>query len=301
MAKSARAKVTVNFSLRKGQPLDGLVGAASISRSYGGVGQDVGYAAETIARELAKSIRAANERAFFRVEAAVLAAEVAKGVDRELRKVGQFIATHLIGHPAGVGHGTTPIDKFEGEIEAHWKNLSLSTVRRKSANKNRFFLHEGGLRQDIKANVGAHLVKMNQGMVGRKPNGEVTHGPVRIRPYYHDPGGSRIYKIAEIEVNLFSQSRANRIASILNEDIFDDMSTTKSDITYLARRMGLSSQSIQKLMGPALTDRGRSVSREKRGPIYRPLLEPALAYFFTVRVPRAVDQTINKHRISEIR
>lgn len=302
MPRSAKARVTVNFEQRKGHSLAALSGGASVSRSYGGQAQDAGTIVNMIANELVKTIRAGNERHFFQIEAKVLAKRLAEEVNAELMRVGQFIATQLIGTPSGPpGGGTTFIDKFEGAVEAHWQNLSLRTIRTKQGNKDRFFLHSGSLKQDIRANVGRNLVALNPGIGGRTGGKEITHGPVRIVPYRHDPHNQKVYKIAEIEVNLFSQSRANRIASILNEDIFDAYSTTRTDIQYLGRKMGLSQDSIDKLMGPALTDRDRTVSRGKRGIISRPLLEPALAYFFAVRVPRAVTRVINRYRISEIR
>lgn len=299
MPKSHRATVTATFQRSSGTQTQRLTGGVSISRSYRGVRQDTGTVAEMVANALVDTIAKNNSEHFFKIPAPRLAMRIANRIDAELLKVGQFISTQLIGHPSGPPNGTTFIDKFEGQIEAHWKNLALRTTRTKTANKNRFFLHTGALRNDIRANVGAHLVAMNSGISSRSSAGVVTHGPVRIRPYYYDPHNKRVYKIAEIEINLLAKSRANRIASIINEDIFDDMSTTRSDIEYLARKLGLNSDSVDKLRGPALVDYDRKVSRDKRGPIQRPLLEPAIAYFLTVRVPRTVNRVIRQYRMRQ--
>ncbi|MBN7759780.1 hypothetical protein JYP52_01410 [Nitratireductor aquibiodomus] len=263
-----------------------------IGRSYAGIRSNQTTLAEALADELEKTIRQSSHGRFFKVRAVLLAQQISHGIDVELRKVGAFIGSQMIGRPSGRPGGSTDFslqdphdDDGLNAIKVQWRNLSLSTIRKKSKNGNRFFLHNTDLKRDIRANVGSNLTRMvNAGVRRRAKNGEVVYGPVRITPVYN-AGGSKYYRIGHIEVDLFKGSRLDKLRPVLDDTVFSSEDSS-ADIRYLGRVLGLSADSITKLVGAH--GREQSVA-------YRPLLEPAIAYFLLNRVPGAVSRVLRRH------
>ncbi len=319
MPRSARAQIRVTFNQKSAgsAAFGGGTAAVSLGRSANKyVTSDFGELPQVVADRLRKTVEKENRSYFFRIAATELAKQIAENIDKELLKVGQFMATHLIGKTSQRDYGgSTPInvpELDEAGFELEWRNLANITVRKKSANKQKFFLHTTALREEIKAKAGRGLIQLNKGFkTGGSFQGAVTYGPVRIRPYYYQSeSGRRVYKIADIEVNLLAQANARDLRAIADQRVFDQSKRTMGDMPALARMMGLSPEAIKKLEGGVI-DRNRIKRRNRSGfmigsfqnqytqtdmNFYRPMLEPAVAYFFQVKVPRAIERVIKRYR-----
>ena len=270
MQKSSKVKVTMT---------------AKLGRSYAGITGQSGPVVDALIKELDESVREQSVNQFFRLPAHRLAREIATRIDRELLTVGRTIAQQLIGHPTGSANspGAAPItvSTLPG-ITIKWRRLTRRTIASKTHNKHRFFLHTGTLRQDILAKVGPSLVALNNRQT-RGESKDVIYGPVRIRPYHFDANNKRLYKIAEVHIDLLAGARSDRITKLINRTSFQSENTEFDDIRYLGQRLGLSGDSITKLASPSVT--------------HRPLLEPALAYYFNVRIPATVRKVIAKYSV----
>lgn len=258
-----------------------------------------------VADQLERTIREVNSSRFFRIAAPDLAMSIAKQIEKELKKVGQFITTQLIGHTSGRDRdGVTSIDKFpDSDIELDWRNLAPVTSKVKRAHKHKFFRETDALGTEIRAKVGPGLNALNEGPIGRTAKG-FQYGPVAIRPSYFElEDRTRVYKIAEIHINLLRNTKLGIVGSFTNQTIFNEHQGYARGMPELARMLGLSPETIGKLEG-GVVDRNRSNPRTQSGyemgmtpqgrQFYRPLLEPAFAYFFQTRVPRAVEKVLTR-------
>lgn len=318
MPRSAKAKIQVTMT-KQGTRAIGGTAAASIGRSVNQfVTSDMGEVAAHLARELAKTIERSNREQFFGGRAETLAKEISNGIDRELRKVGQFIATELIGQKSEQEYGgktSLEIDEFDQVgIMLDWRNLANITRRKKKANKDRFFLETSALRSEIRTKAGPGLIKLNGGFKGGRTAGTVHYGCVTIRPsYYESDTGKRVYKIADIEINLLAGASAGDAKAIMTQSVFNQDRGVVGNMPRLARLMGLSEEAIKKLEGGVI-DRHRIRRRNKSGfkigsvengftgermNFYRPMLEPTLAYFFQSRVPEAVGKVLQRYSLGK--
>lgn len=327
MPRSAKAKITVTFRQHdRGQsPFAGGTAAASVGRSVNQfVTSDMGELPGAIAKALATTIDRSNRVNFFAGRAEALAKNISDSIDKELRKIGQFIGTELIGQKSEHENGgSTIIDAFKhtdsgdlasADIELEWRNLANITRRKKTANKDRFFLHTSALRSEIRSKAGPGIVNLNKGFRSTGGSGTVSYGCVTIRPYFYtSDAGKRVYKIAEIEINLLAGAPTSVARAVLTQQIFNQDQQVSGDMPVLARLMGLSESAIKKLEGGVI-DRNRIKRRNRSGfkigviqpeyrperlSMYRPLLEPSLAYFFQKRVPLAVEKALNRYSIGK--
>lgn len=327
MPRSAKAKITVTFRQHdRGQsPFAGGTASASVGRSVNQfVTSDMGELPGLIASELAKTIDRSNRTNFFATKAETLAKNISDSIDRELRKIGQFIGTELIGQKSeSENGGSTVIDALKhtdsgdfgsADIEVEWRNLANITRRKKKANKDRFFLHTSALRSEIRQKAGPGVVALNKGFRQAGGQGAVSYGCVTIRPYYYtNDAGKRVYKIADIAINLLAGAPASMARAVLTQQVFNQDQHVSGDMPAMARLMGLSESAIKKLEGGVI-DRNRINRRNRSGfkigviqpeyrperlSLYRPLLEPSLAYFFQKRVPAAVEKALNRYSIGK--
>lgn len=312
MPRSAKVKITASFKQRGA--------AASLGRSVNQFStSDFGELPGAVAAALKNTINVTNRSYFFKIEAGRLAQRIADQIDKELLKTGQFMARSLIGYKSGKAYGdSTEIHSPELEavdIELEWRNLANITMRKKTRNKDRFFLHTSQFRSEIRTKVGPGLVKLNKGFKGGGRQGAVRRGPVTIYPHYynHEDTGKRIYQLAGIEVNLLAGVPSNLTHAIADQRVFNQSQNVAGDIERLAQLIGLSPSAIKKLEGGVI-DRHRVNRRHKSGfkigsfentyngdslSMYRPMLEPTLAYFFQNRIPRAVKKALQHYRISK--
>ncbi|TPL42614.1 MULTISPECIES: hypothetical protein [unclassified Mesorhizobium] len=281
---------------------------------------DMGKLPSIVAANLARTIERSNRTNFFATKAETLAKRISDGIDAELRKIGQFISSELIGIHSETEYGgktSLEIDEFdEAGIMVDWRNLANITRRKKTANKDKFFLHTSALRSEIRAKAGPGLVNLNSGFKSRGGSGVVSYGCVTIRPsYYTDDTGKRVYKIADISINLLAGAPASAARAVLTQQVFNQSHSAAGNMPVLARLMGLSESAIKKLEGGVI-DRNRIKRRNRSGfkigsventftgdrmNFYRPMLEPSLAYFFQKRVPAAVEKALNRYSIGKIR
>ncbi|TPJ51673.1 MULTISPECIES: hypothetical protein [unclassified Mesorhizobium] len=320
MPRSAKAKITATIT-KHGSGVPGGLASASIGRSVNQFStSDMGQIPSFIANELARTIERSNRANFFSTKAETLAKRISDGIDQELRKIGQFIGTELIGQRSESEYGgktTLEIDEFdEAGILLDWRNLANITRRKKTANKDKFFLHTSALRSEIRAKAGPGVVGLNKGFKAAGGTGTVSYGCVTIRPYYYESDtGKRVYKIADISINLLAGAPVNVAHAVLNQKTFNQDISTSGNMPVLARLMGLSESAIKKLEGGVI-DRHRILKRNKSGfkigsvhnpstsqsmNFYRPMLEPSLAYFFQKRVPAAVAKALNRYSIGKSR
>ncbi|TGT64088.1 MULTISPECIES: hypothetical protein [unclassified Mesorhizobium] len=318
MPRSAKAKITATFT-KQGSSIKGGTASASVGRSVNQFStSDMGQLPGVVATNLARTIERSNRVNFFATKAETLAKRISDGIDAELRKIGQFISAELIGQRSETEYGgktSLEIDEFdEAGIFVDWRNLANITRRKKTANKDKFFLHTTALRSEIRAKAGPGLVNLNTGFRARGGGGVVSYGCVTIRPYYYDDDtGKRVYKIADISINLLAGAPANVVRAVLTQQTFNQDTTVAGNMPVLARLMGLSDSAIKKLEGGVL-DRNRPNPRNRSGfkigsvhngftgqsmNFYRPLLEPSLAYFFQKRVPLAVEKALNRYSIGK--
>ncbi|MER8983967.1 hypothetical protein [Mesorhizobium sp. M0843] len=321
MPRSAKAKIIVSFRQHNtGQsPYAGGTASASIGRSVNQfVTSDMGEVAAKIAESLAKTVEVSNRTNFFSTKAEKLAKSISDGIDAELRKIGQFIGAELMGIQSEKEYGgktSLEIDEFdEVGISVDWRNLANITRRKKTANKDKFFLHTSALRTEIRQKAGPGAVALNKGFKQRGGTGAVSYGCVTIVPYYYTADtGKRVYKIADISVNLLAGAPVTAAQAILTQKTFNQSVNTAGNMPVLARLMGLSQSAIKKLEGGVI-DRHRVHRRNKSGfaigsfentftgdsiNFYRPMLEPSLAYFFQKRVPAAVQKALNRYSIGK--
>lgn len=318
MPRSAKAKITATLT-KHGSAIPGGIAAASLGRSVNQfAASDMGQLPAAVASSLAKTIERSNRVNFFATKAETLAKHISDGIDAELRKIGQFISSELIGIKSETEYGgktSLEIDEFdEAGIMVDWRNLANITRRKKTANKDKFFLHTTALRSEIRAKAGPGLVNLNKGFRQGGGGGTVSYGCVTIRPYYYDDDtGKRVYKIADIAINLLAGAPVNIARAVLTQQAFNQDRSVPGDLPALARLMGLSESAIKKLEGGVL-DRNRPNPRNRSGfkigsvhnsfsgqnmNFYRPMLEPSLAYFFQKRVPAAVEKALNRYSIGK--
>ena len=317
MPRSASVRIKASYQQRKTGSTGG-VAAASLGRSVNKYHtSDFGELPQVVAESLRNTVQEHNQDYFFRVKALDLAKHISDNIDKELLKVGQFMTTHLMGRTSEKPYGESTeinVPQFdEVGIDLEWRNLANITVRKKTANKRKFFMHHGDLRSELRKDAGPGLVKLNHGFkTGKTFNGGVAYGSVRIRPdYYELDTGKRVYKIADIEVNLLAGVKSTSLAAVAEQRAFDQYKNTSGNLPEIARLMGLSPMTVKKLEGGVI-DRHRIKRRNKSGfkigsfwendnqeraiNFYRPMLEPTLAYFFQARVPRAVERALARYR-----
>ncbi|RWN95446.1 MAG: hypothetical protein EOS05_11675 [Mesorhizobium sp.] len=319
MPRSAKAKITVTFRQHDtGQkPFAGGSASVSVGRSVNQfVTSDMGELPGVVAASLAKTIDRSNRTNFFSTKAETLARRISDSIDAELRKIGQFIGSELIGLTSEKDYGgSTEINAFEGsDIEVEWRNLANITRRKKTANKDKFFLHTSALRSEIRQKAGTGTVALNKGFKQRGGSGAVSYGCVTITPFFYTADtGKRVYKIADISINLLAGAPVNVAHAVLNQQVFNQSQNVSGNMPVLARLMGLSESAIKKLEGGVI-DRHRIRRRNKSGfkigsfensftgdsmSFYRPMLEPSLAYFFQRKVPAAVEKALNRYSIGK--
>jgi hypothetical protein len=123
-------------------------------------------------------------------------------------------------------------------------------------------------------------VAANQAGSRKAGNKAITSGPVTI--VMKNPIGytGKVYRIAEISINLLRGLRVGTVAGLLRGD-----HGTAEESAILARRLGLSKRTVDKLMGPEGRD-------GFRGHIHRPLLAPAITFILQTEIPRAVERAL---------
>jgi hypothetical protein len=211
---------------------------------------------------------------------------------KEIERLMPFIANNLMGivtpqavldtksidirardpNPATVSDGFRPV--------VQWRSLSYTWRRKKKQNNNLFFIHTGAL-QDLFLRFGMRTwTKLGDVEI------TVNRTPVEVLRKGPKYGGS--FKLASIDVVVGREMNANSFGG----GLFEPAPTMN-----LARKLGFSSTSISKLVG-----------NTARPDYHRPLLAPAVAYWYFFKVPgilnnrlrRALNMASNQAQLSVV-
>lgn len=275
MAKSAKNSITV-----------------SIGRKYGGVSSDATNSGGMIIDHIRGRVLDRNQTTFIRENAPVLAERISRRIDTELMLVGRFIAANLIGQRS-VGFNTE-IDvgdrAFDGEIYLGWRTLAKRTIFRKKRDfggaGNQFFKSSGALEAEIRQKVGPGLVRLNAGKPKSSSGYTATDGSVTVTLRPLNKGETRErFHIADLKIQLLPGVRTSSITRAVTGVDAESVQQT------LERRLGLSSNSLKKLLGPLRKNSGLPIPG-----FHRPVVQPALQYFLQFRIPRAIERAVQGTR-----
>ena len=234
---------------------------------------------KTMKNDLNKSIRDRTER-----ELKVIKRSIENAADREIKRITPFIANTLIGmRSPSTGSfeltptffGNDPLQVLRGPTKPGprpfgsitWKPLSPNTLRSKSENKNRFFLHTGVLRQFFKQAAPGLLAAIGK-----------TRVDVVMAKEQHIGEGKIIRKVAELKIRI-----APSITSTLLPALATGRWTDVDPKMRLERKIGAGADIMRKLTGP---------TRAGYNYIHRPLLQPVVNFWLLHRVPTVISNEI---------
>lgn len=233
---------------------------------------------EEISRSLSQKIMVDAAMVYTGRQLDQIAALLQKRGRQEIEKLMPFIATHLIGiktpdsvlatknvdirardpNPAPLSTGFRPI--------VQWRSLSMSWRRKKRANKEKFFVNTGALR-DLFNRFGMRTWN-------KLGDVEVTINRTPVEVLRRGPKYGGQFKLGSIEAVVGRQMTSTSFS----DDLFGPAPTMN-----LARKLGFSSTTVSKLVG-----------NRSRPDYHRPLLAPAVAYWYFFKVPSILNNTLRR-------
>lgn len=231
-------------------------------------------------------------------DAGRLSKQLTLAANKELLKVGQFMAYGLLGVGAMIGRVSAMPNAMTNVFSAGGYTLQWKGITRYKSNKNRdvHYINTGALRTAI-AGIGPSILNRT---------GAISVKVVPTTEKLVD-GSSRV-RVGELQIKI-----APRVGNILPglDSSSGDWTKFRDDMAF-ERGLSLGRSVMSKLRGPrhGLTNSSDGSLKSRPNPpsslgvfdpYHRPLIQPAVQYWLLYKIPEAIDAALAKKFKVEIR